>query len=75
LTERFSQYALRGKKSMTERFGHNDVIARKRGFGTVIRRGKSTLDGFVSKKEPPDRAVLGSKRCPPSGGYDHLDAL
>jgi hypothetical protein len=26
LTERFSQYMLRLQKSMTERFGHSDVI-------------------------------------------------
>jgi hypothetical protein len=32
------------KKSMTERFGHNDVIAHKLEFGTVIRRCGSTLD-------------------------------
>jgi hypothetical protein len=55
LTERFSQYDLRRQKSMTERFGHRDVIALSGDLGDGHPRTQARMVSRVGKNH---RAVL-----------------
>jgi hypothetical protein len=48
MTERFSQYALRWQKSMTEPFGHNDVM----GFRCPITAAGERRPGHGSSEVP-----------------------
>jgi hypothetical protein len=59
---------------MTERFGHNDVIARKGNSGRISAE-ISTLDGFAGRKDHQTVLLWDQNVGPPSGGYDHHNAL
>jgi hypothetical protein len=76
LTERFSQYDFRRQKSMTERFGHNDVIALSGHSGDGHPPTQVNHEWFsLAGKNHPTVLFSDQNAGPLSGGYDHHHAL